>query len=98
MPAFPRRAFLFAKANLLWYYNQTMAVPRHHMAKGKQLRRRSHLALQGRALIKCQHCGKMIMPHQVCKFCGYYKGTERVGILARELAKREKRMQNAQNA
>ena len=65
------------------------------MAKGKQLRRRSHLALKGKSLVKCQHCGKMIMPHQVCKFCGHYKGTERVGVLARELQKREKRMKAA---
>ncbi len=67
-----------------------MAVPRHHMAKGKQLRRRSHLALKGRALTKCAHCGKMIMAHQVCKFCGFYKGREVVNVLARELKKREK--------
>ncbi|MBX4190069.1 50S ribosomal protein L32 [Candidatus Parcubacteria bacterium] len=70
-----------------------MAVPRHHMAKGKQLRRRSHLALKARNLSKCSHCGKMIMPHAVCKFCGFYKGKEVLPILARELKKREKRMQ-----
>ena len=69
-----------------------MAVPRHHMAKGKQLRRRSHLALKGKSLIKCSHCGKQIMPHQVCKFCGYYKSKEVLNVLAKELKKREKRM------
>jgi len=68
-----------------------MAVPRHHMAKGKQLRRRSHLALKGSVLVKCTHCTKMIMPHQVCKFCGFYKGREVLNILAKELKKREKR-------
>lgn len=68
-----------------------MAVPRHHMAKGKQLRRRSHLALKPKNLAKCSHCGKMIMPHIVCKFCGYYKGNEVVNVLAKELKKREKK-------
>ena len=67
-----------------------MAVPRHHMAKGKQLRRRSHLALSGSVLSKCSHCSKMIMPHQVCKFCGFYKGREVLDVLAKELKKREK--------
>jgi len=67
-----------------------MAVPRHHMAKGKQLRRRSHLALKGSVLSKCSHCGKMTMPHQVCKFCGFYKGREVLNVLAKELKKREK--------
>ncbi len=70
-----------------------MAVPRHHMAKGKQLRRRSHLALKANALVKCAHCGKMIMPHQVCKFCGFYKGREVLNVLAKELKKREKKTQ-----
>jgi len=63
------------------------------MAKGKQLRRRSHLALKGRSLIKCSHCSKMIMPHMACKFCGFYKGKEVLNILARELKKREKQTQ-----
>lgn len=69
-----------------------MAVPRHHMAKGKQLRRRSHLALKAKSLMKCAHCGKMIMPHNVCKFCGFYKGKEVLNITAKQLAKREKKM------
>ena len=68
-----------------------MAVPRHHMAKGKQLRRRSHLALKPKNLAKCSHCWKMIMPHNVCKFCGYYKGIEVVNVLAKELKKSEKK-------
>lgn len=65
------------------------------MAKGKQRRRRSHLALKGKSLLKCSHCGKMIMPHQACKFCGFYKGKEITDTLARQLKKREKRAQSA---
>jgi len=26
-------------------------------------------------LIVCSHCGKKILPHQVCPYCGYYKNT-----------------------
>ncbi len=65
------------------------------MAKGKQLRRRSHLALKALALTKCAHCGKMIKSHQVCKFCGFYKGREVINVLARELRKKEKRTHSA---
>lgn len=67
-----------------------MAVPRHHMAKGKQLRRRSHLALKPQKLTQCAQCKKDILPHVVCKHCGYYRGQEMVNVLARELKKKEK--------
>lgn len=68
-----------------------MAVPRHHMAKGKQKRRRSHLALKPKSLTTCPHCKRMIVPHAMCKFCGFYKGKEVINVLARELKKKEKK-------
>ncbi|HYU64869.1 MAG TPA: 50S ribosomal protein L32 [Candidatus Paceibacterota bacterium] len=67
-----------------------MAVPRHHLAKGHQRRRRSHLALKPLVLVACEHCKKQILPHRVCKFCGYYKGREVVNVLAKELKRQEK--------
>jgi large subunit ribosomal protein L32 len=65
------------------------------MAKGKQLRRRSHLALKKQALVACGQCKKMIKPHMMCKYCGYYKGREVVNVLARTLKKAEKKKQQA---
>jgi large subunit ribosomal protein L32 len=73
-----------------------MGVPRHHMAKGKQLRRRSHLALKKQALIACSHCKKMIKPHIVCASCGYYKGREVLNTVAKTMKKAEKMKQRAQ--
>ena len=70
-----------------------MGVPRHHLAKGRQGRRRSHLALRPLTLVACSHCKKMITPHTVCKFCGYYKGREVGNVLAREMKKAEKKKQ-----
>lgn len=61
------------------------------MAKGKQGRRRSHLALKPKQLIACSHCKKMILPHQMCRFCGFYKGKEVVNVLAKKAAKQEKK-------
>ncbi len=61
------------------------------MAKGKQKRRRSHLALKPKKLAKCSHCKREILPHIVCKHCGYYKGKEVVNVLAKELKKKEKK-------
>lgn len=70
-----------------------MGVPRHHMAKGKQLRRRSHLALKKQNLFACSQCKKMIKPHMVCKYCGYYKGREVINVLAKKMKKAEKKKQ-----
>lgn len=63
------------------------------MAKGKQLRRRSHLALQQRTLRACSQCGKASRPHVACMYCGYYKGREVVNVLARQMKRAEKRKQ-----
>ena len=68
-----------------------MALPRHHLAKGKQGRRRSHLALKSKKLTTCAHCKKQIIAHTVCKYCGYYKGKEIINVLAKELKKKEKK-------
>jgi len=68
-----------------------MALPRHHLAKGKQGRRRSHLALKAKKLTACAHCKKQIITHAVCKYCGYYKGKEIINVLAKELKKKEKK-------
>ncbi|OGN26039.1 MAG: 50S ribosomal protein L32, partial [Candidatus Yanofskybacteria bacterium RIFCSPLOWO2_01_FULL_45_72] len=46
------------------------------MAKGHQLRRRSHLALKPLKLVACSHCKKTVRPHTLCLHCGYYKGRE----------------------
>ena len=72
-----------------------MGVPRHHMAKGKQLRRRSHQALAKRTLKACPQCGKAVRPHRVCASCGYYKGREVVNVLAKRMRKAEKRKQQS---
>jgi len=68
-----------------------MAVPRSHLAKGRQGRRRSHLALKKKSLVECSNCKKKRAPHTVCKNCGYYKGTEIINVLAK-LTKKEKKI------
>jgi len=65
------------------------------MAKGKQLRRRSHLSLKKQSLIGCSQCKKMIRSHTVCKYCGFYKGREVVNVMARQLKKAEKKKHQA---
>ena len=67
-----------------------MAVPRHSHTRSKTGKHRMHLYIKPSVLVACRKCGKKILSHQVCKFCGYYKGKEVVNVLAK-LSKKEKK-------
>jgi len=67
-----------------------MPVPRSHLAKGRQGRRRSHLALAKKSLVSCSNCKKTKLPHSICANCGFYRGKEVVNVMAKELKKQEK--------
>lgn len=64
-----------------------MPVPKHKLAKYKKYLKRQHQKLEPRELVRCQNCGEMILSHQVCPFCGYYKGRK----VIEEKKKEEKR-------
>jgi large subunit ribosomal protein L32 len=73
-----------------------MPEPRKHTTKGRQGRRRSHLALKPKKLISCSHCKRRILSHKMCAACGYYKGKEVVNVLAKELKKKERQKKQQQ--
>lgn len=68
-----------------------MGVPRAHSTRGQKGRRRSHLALVPKAFSVCPHCGKPRLPHMVCAYCGFYKDTEVVHVLTKDVKKKEKK-------
>jgi large subunit ribosomal protein L32 len=57
-----------------------MSVPGKRRAKSETRSRRSHHALKKQTLNSCSQCGKAILPHTACAFCGYYKGREAVKV------------------
>jgi large subunit ribosomal protein L32 len=67
------------------------------MGKGKQLRRRSHLALSLQSLSKCANCSKMVRPHTACRYCGSYRGRTVVDIVGNTLKKQERKKKRAQS-
>jgi large subunit ribosomal protein L32 len=73
-----------------------MPVPKFRHTKSKRNRRRMHLFLERSVLSLCPKCGKPVLPHTVCKSCGYYKGAEIINVLEKltkkERKKREKEM------
>jgi large subunit ribosomal protein L32 len=53
-----------------------MSVPAKRRSRSEVRRGRSHQALKPVKLNKCPKCGKAVLPHRACKFCGFYNGRE----------------------
>ena len=73
-----------------------MAVPKQKHTKSRKNRRRGNIYIKVPRLIHCPKCGRLILPHTVCKYCGYYNGREVIDVLAKlnekEKKKRKKEM------
>lgn len=73
-----------------------MAVGKKRTTKSHQLKRRMNIFLKKPTLTRCLKCGRLILPHSVCSFCGFYGGKEVINVLAKldkkERKKREKEM------
>jgi len=68
-----------------------MAVPKSRHTKSKRNKRRAHIFLKSPSLTVCSKCGKEILPHTVCWYCGYYKGKEIINVLEK-LEKKERKV------
>ncbi len=63
-------------------------VVRMRVNRSKTAKRRSHHAIEGMRLAKCE-CGALRRPHHACPSCGKYNGKVIIDIVAR--TKREQR-------
>lgn len=50
--------------------------PKKKHSKARKRTRRSAIKLASSSLVKCPNCQKPILPHQVCKWCGFYGGKQ----------------------
>lgn len=57
-----------------------MSVPSKRRPRSEAGGRAGHHALKKKILSPCSHCKKEIPYHQICPFCGYYKGREVIHI------------------
>ncbi len=53
-----------------------MGLPKKKLSTTRRDRRWVRYKLNGVVLVECSHCHKMIRPHRICPFCGYYEGRE----------------------
>jgi large subunit ribosomal protein L32 len=64
-----------------------MANPKKkHTRMRRNMRRAGNWRIQAPVLSKCSHCGKPMVPHQVCRECGFYNGEL---IIPRKIKKKE---------
>ena len=57
-----------------------MAVPKNKTSKSRRDKRRANWKLAVPGMIECPKCHEYIMPHRVCKACGYYNGKEVIKV------------------
>ena len=50
--------------------------PKNKSSKARRDSRRANWKMTAPALVKCCNCGELMMPHRVCKACGYYDKKE----------------------
>lgn len=70
----------------------SMVVRMRH-TKGKRNRVRSHHALKQKNFSVCSHCKLDVIPHTICKHCGYYKGRLVIDVL-KKANKKEAKQKN----
>ena len=68
-----------------------MAVPKQRHNQSRRDRRRGNIFIKAPALVKCSKCGKPVLPHTVCGYCGFYKGKEYLNVMAKLEKKEQKR-------
>jgi len=51
-----------------------MTTSRRHSNSRRDSRRKNNKRIVVPHLVACSNCGAMILPHRVCRECGYYNG------------------------
>lgn len=65
-----------------------MPVPAKRRPTSEARRGRSHQALKKVAVAACPKCGKTVLPHTACQFCGNYKGKQVLKLETKPKAKK----------
>jgi large subunit ribosomal protein L32 len=65
-------------------------VPKWNKTKARRNKRRMHLVVKAKGTTKCPKCAHPVLPHTVCKNCGFYKGKQIIDVLAK-LSRKEKK-------
>ncbi|MFA5249703.1 MAG: 50S ribosomal protein L32 [Candidatus Paceibacterota bacterium] len=67
-----------------------MSVPKWNQTSSKRDQRRGNIFITPKNTNVCPKCGKAVLPHTVCSYCGFYKGREVINVMAK-LERKEKK-------
>jgi len=65
-----------------------MPLPKRQHSRQRGRKRRTHWKITLPSLGVCGNCGKKVLSHRVCPFCGHYKGKAVVEIKIKEKKKK----------
>lgn len=51
-------------------------LPKKKRSKGRQTNRKLAFSYKLKSMNKCLNCNELVIPHTVCRNCGYYRGRE----------------------
>ncbi len=57
-----------------------MGVPKRRTSSAKRDKRRGHDKLSPPNFSLCPQCHEPLLPHNICRHCGYYKGREIITV------------------
>lgn len=61
-----------------------MPNPKRQHSKQRARKRRTHQGVVLHQTQPCSHCGKQVISHRVCPFCGHYKNSMVVKMEVKE--------------
>lgn len=70
-----------------------MPVPKRKRSKSRRDKRFANKGIKVKAITACKQCAEPLVPHVVCKGCGYYKGKK---VIVTKVDRTQKRIQVAQ--
>jgi large subunit ribosomal protein L32 len=75
-----------------------MPKVKHRHSKERGRKRRTHYKAEAPSATKCGQCGKLILPHKVCPYCGYYgtRQIKRIETIEQRKEKQRKKQQRGQ--
>jgi len=53
-----------------------MPVPKRKRSRARRDSRHANKGIHAKSFGKCKNCQETVLPHQVCKNCGHYKGAK----------------------